>query len=218
MCTAGAIPSLVRLLDKDPVSLACQSALMLSKMTGHWASCNTIIDAEAIGSLIRLLCREIGDDILKAVAHTIVQSTSQYHDYVYIPRDTLQQLVGLVDHGRIEVMLATAEVIQCISKWPDCRSFLRERNAVLDLCRLMLDCRNLSEQELVAAAINALRDSNPFDLEVNEIINRKILPPLMRLLDDTCTEIAISACRVLRKPMILENNIRKETMVPSSNA
>ena len=205
ICEAGAIPSLVRLLDKDPVPFACQSALVLSKMTGYWGS-RKAIRAEALGPLIRLLCREIRDDVLIAVAHTISQSIALFNPNAEkIPRDTLQQLVGLLGHGRMEVRLAAAEAIQGISARWDCRTFLREGSTVLDLCRLMLDCRNLSEQELVAAAINALRGSNPFNPEVNEIINRKILPPLIRLLDDTCTETAISACRVLRKPMILED-------------
>ena len=215
ICKAGAIPSLVHLLDKDPVSLACQSALMLSKMTGHWASCEAIIRAEALGSLIRLLCREIEDDFLKAVAQTIAQlvpsmSLSLYQDYVdhedYI--GTLRHLVGLVGHGRMEVRLAAAEVIQGISRqgtyrlW-DVRSILRreghgKESTVLDLCHLMLDCRDLSEQESVAAAIAALRGPGCFDREVSEIIRCKIIPPLIRLLDDTCTETAISACRVLR--------------------
>ena len=198
---------LSHLLDNDPVSFACQSALILSKMTGHWASC-IAIRTEALGNLIRLLCREIGDDCLKAVAHTIMQSAqsmSRFRHDVDIPRDTLQQLVGLVGHGRMEVRLAAAEAIHGISTMWDYCSFLREKSTVLDLCRLMLDCRDLSEQELVAATINALRDSKPFDPEVNEVINRKILPPLVRLLDNTCTDTAISACRVLRIPMILED-------------
>ena len=209
ICAAGAIPSLVRLLDKDPVPLACQSALILSKMTGYWVSCKAI-RAEALGPLIHLLCREIGNDVLKTVAHTISQSVqsqllSGFDLYVDIPRDTLQQLVGLLGHGRMEVRLAAAEIISDISRSWSCRPLLKESSTVLDLCHLMLDCRDLSEQELVAAAINALRESEPFDSEVNEIINRKILPPLIRLLDDTCTDTAISACRVLRKPMILED-------------
>ena len=208
ICAAGAIPSLVRLLDKDPASLACQSALILSKMTGHWASCEAI--NQDLGTLIRLLCREIGDDILKAVAYTISQSVQskfvpRFDIYVHIPGDTLPQLVGLLGHGRMEVRLAAAEIISDISRSCSCRPLLKESSTVLDLCRLMLDCRDLSEQELVAAAINSLREPEPFDSEVNEIINRKILPPLIRLLDDTCTETAISVCRVLRKLMILED-------------
>ena len=200
---------LLRLLDKDPVSLACQSALILSKMTGYWVSCEAISE-EALEPLIRLLCREIGDDILKAVAYTISQSVqSQFMPgfdlYVDIPRDTLPQLVGLLGHGRMEVRLAAAEVIQCVSTECDRHKFLMEGSTVLDLCRLMLDCRDLSEQELVAAAINALRDSKRFDPEVDDIINHDILPPLIHLLDDTCTDTAISACRVLRKPMILHD-------------
>ena len=214
ICKADAIPSLVDLLDKIPLSLACQSVLILSKMTGHWASCNEIYEAQALGPLICLLCCEIGNDILKAVAH-ISQSISQHCHPVDIPRDTLQQLVDLLGHGRIEVRLAAAEAIVGISKLSHCRTFLRDRSTMLDLCHLMLDCRNLSEQELVAAAINALQDSQPFDPEVNDIINHKILPPFVRLLDDTCTETAISACRVLRKPMILED---KEITMQSSDA
>ena len=204
---AEAISSLVRLLDKDPVSLACQSALILSKMTGHWASCKAI-RAEALGPLIRLLRREIGDDFVKAVAHTVAQSTSgvEYLEGNEIPRDTLQQLIGLLGHGRMEVRLAAAEVISCLSKFQNFRPYLRERSTILDLCRLMLDCRDLSEQEVVAAAIDTIRVYQHFDPEVNEIINRKILPPLIRLLDDTCPETAISACRVLRKPMISGDN------------
>ena len=181
---------------------------MLSKMTGHWASCKAIIHAEALGPLIRLLCRDIGDDILKAVADTIAQSaqsTSRHQHHVNIPRDTLQELVGLLGQGRMEVRLAAAEVIQGMSRLWNCRPFLRESSTVLDLCRLILDCRDLSEQESVAAAINALQDSRPFNPEVNRMINHKILPPLVHLLNDTCTQTAISACRVLRKPMILED-------------
>ena len=130
-------------------------------MTADWGPS----PLSTLGPLIRLLCREIGDDFLKAVAHTIAQIASgvQGVEVVYIPCDTLQQLVGLLGHGRMEVGLVAAKVISCISKWSDCRSFVVEGSTLLDLCRLMLNCRDLSEQESVAAAINALRESKPFE-------------------------------------------------------
>ena len=104
------------------------------------------------------------------MAHTIAQIASgvQGVEVVDIPCDTLQQLVDLPGHGPTEIRLAAAEVIQCISTEWDCHRFLREGSTALDLCRLMLDCSDLSEQELVAADINALRESKSYDPEVNK--------------------------------------------------
>ena len=102
----------------------------------------------------------------------------------------------------MEVRLAAAEVIQDISKWPDCRSFLRERSTVLDLCRCSTVGISLNRNQSLQPSMHC-EIPGP---SIRRSINRKILPPLVCLLDDTCTETAISACRVLRKPMILEDN------------
>jgi len=47
-----------------------------------------------------------------------------------------------------------------------------------------------------------------FHTEIEKIIiNSQILPPLILLLDDTSTETAIAACRILRIPLIMKDEI-----------
>ena len=212
---ANAIPTLVKLLDKGQISLACRCVPILSKMTSYWPSWEAICDANAVGPLIRLLSPEIGDDILEAVAHIITQSTRQSSRRVLgmmLPPDTIQQLADLLRSGRLELRLAAAKVIQAVAKSYGNHTLLRKSSAMSDLYHLVLDCRDLTEKELVVSAVRAL--CNPSDPYVNgvidplgphvkDVVNTQIIPTLKDLLAHPSPKIVISACHVLGKSTVL---------------
>jgi hypothetical protein len=66
---AKAIPILINLLDKEPLSLACRSSLILTSMMHHWMASAATLRAGAVVPFIRLLSQDIGSGILKAIAH-----------------------------------------------------------------------------------------------------------------------------------------------------
>ena len=215
---ANAIPTLVKLLDKGQISLACRCVPILSKMTSYWPSWDAIVDARAVEPLIRLLSPEIGNDILEAVAHIITQSTQQlsWNANRIIPTDTLQQLVDLLRSGRLELKLTAAKVIRAVAKFYMIHTPLRKGSTVLDLglCHLVVNCRDLTEKKLVVSAISALRNQqvissfDSFDRRVKDVINTQIEPPLRDLLAHPSPKIVISACHVLGKSTVLNTAYR----------
>ena len=180
-------------------------------MTSYWPSWEAILDANAVGPLIRLLSPEIEDDILEAVAHIITQSTRRPSwpvNRMVIPSDTLQQLVDLLRSGRMELRLTATKVVQAVAKSYMNRTLLRKSSTVSDLCHLALNCRDLTEKKLVVSAISVFR--NPFESYVNDVIdpfkvviNTQIILPLRDLLAHPSPKIVISACHVLGKSTML---------------
>jgi hypothetical protein len=155
---AGAIPILVALLDMDPLPLACRSALILTSMMHHWMACVGILRAGAVVPLIHLLSRDIGSEILKAIALSLGQCIPWCHKAFQdwrncrIPAGSVAELSALLGPGQMEVRLAAAQVIRGIVRaegWTfirhngECKKFM-----AVGLCHLAGDCRDLSEKEL----------------------------------------------------------------------
>jgi hypothetical protein len=98
----------------------------------------------------------------------------------------------------MEVRLAAAEAIQGIARAGvlDVIQTLKESNTTLNICHVLFECRNLSEEEGVASVIYAINrwSFNPG----SEAVKTPILPRLIKLLEDDNTDMAIAACRILR--------------------
>ena len=200
-----AIPPLVRLLDDDDRRIVCRITRILSKMTRHWGSCMSMLQGGILPLFIRLLSREIEEEVLTALAHILAQAipmcSPECRHYIRaLSRDDLQTLIGHLNLGCMEIRLAAAEAIQGIARADvsDITQTLKGSNTDLSLCHLLLDCRNSSEEETVTSVIDAINVWCGIGTEADSILRTQILPGFMQLLRDDNSDMAMASCRILR--------------------
>jgi hypothetical protein len=175
--------------------------------------------AGAISSLLNLLCHTQEDEVLRAVPPTLGRCAESFvNEQLYLPAADLltippvtliQRLVGLLDPGCLKVRLAAAEAIKGIAGQACDVSQELRRAAVLQLCHLFSDCRDLSDQELVTSAIGALQPfhDNRRDDSLKDAIAQRVVRPFLDLLDHQSVEMQARACRALRGPILMDDDM-----------